>query len=79
MLVVMDIHGNEREGERIVARLRRSHPTACVAGAHGQPLHGVAAAQRQNAHGVDLNRNFPPLAGRAEGHVLPGAIRNCSP
>jgi protein MpaA len=60
VLVVGDIHGNERAGERIVARLRRSHPQGVrlwlIRTANPD---GVAAGMRQNAHGVDLNRNFP--------------------
>jgi protein MpaA len=57
MLVVGDVHGNERAGEAIVARLRRSHP-------RGAQLWLVRTANpdsrvRQNVHGVDLNRNFP--------------------
>jgi protein MpaA len=57
VLVVGDVHGNERAGERIVARLRRSHPDDVQ-------LWLVRTANpdvdtRQNAHGVDLNRNFP--------------------
>lgn len=63
MLVVGNIHGNERQGIRIVDRIE---------GKIGRNLRGVdlwtietvnpdglAANQRGNAHGVDLNRNFP--------------------
>jgi murein peptide amidase A len=60
VLVVGDIHGNERAGERIVARLRRARPDGVrlwlIRTANPD---GVAAGTRQNAHGVDLNRNFP--------------------
>jgi protein MpaA len=60
VLVVGDVHGNERAGERIVARLERSHPDGVrmwlIRTANPD---GVAAGTRQNARGVDLNRNFP--------------------
>jgi murein peptide amidase A len=60
VLVVGDVHGNERAGERIVARLARSRPDGVrlwlIRTANPD---GVAAGTRQNAHGVDLNRNFP--------------------
>jgi protein MpaA len=60
VLVVGDVHGNERAGERIVARLRRGAPDGVrmwlIRTANPD---GVAAGTRQNAHGVDLNRNFP--------------------
>ncbi len=62
VLVVGSIHGDETQGHRVVRRLR---------GPYGNRIHGadfwtittvnpdgVAAGQRKNADGVDLNRNF---------------------
>jgi protein MpaA len=60
VLVVGDVHGNERAGERIVARLARSRPDGVrmwlIRTANPD---GVANGTRQNAHGVDHNPNFP--------------------
>jgi len=63
VLVVGSIHGDERQGRRIVRRIRRSHRR----GIRGADLwtittvnpDGAARRARKNAHGVDLNRNFP--------------------
>ena len=61
LLVVAVIHGNERAGLAVTRRLRRVRPP------RGTELwlvdrfnpDGAAANTRQNARGVDLNRNFP--------------------
>jgi protein MpaA len=60
-LVVGCIHGNECAGEAVIARLHRMTPprgTALWLVAAANP-DGHARGTRQNAHGVDLNRNFP--------------------
>jgi N-acetylmuramoyl-L-alanine amidase len=61
LLVVGDIHGNERAGEAVIARLRHMRPprgTAIWLIREANP-DGAAANRRWNARGVDLNRNFP--------------------
>jgi N-acetylmuramoyl-L-alanine amidase-like protein/zinc carboxypeptidase len=55
------VHGNEPAGKAVVARLRRLRPprgTALWLIPDANP-DGAAAGGRPNAHGVDLNRNFP--------------------
>jgi protein MpaA len=61
VLVVGCIHGNETAGVAIVRRLVAAGAppgTEIVAVASVNP-DGCARGTRQNAHGVDLNRNFP--------------------
>jgi murein peptide amidase A len=61
LLVVGCIHGNEPAGIAIARRVERSHPQPerqvwAIADLNPD---GVALDTRQNARGVDLNRNFP--------------------
>jgi murein peptide amidase A len=61
ILVVGCIHGNEPAGIAIVHALERTHPKADLWLVPALNPDGLAAGTRQNAHGVDLNRNFPSL------------------
>jgi len=61
LMVVGAIHGNEPAGKAVAARLRGVRPprgTALWLIEDANP-DGAAAGSRHNAHGVDLNRNFP--------------------
>jgi protein MpaA len=61
VLVVGDVHGNERAGRAVIRALRRIAPPAGVqvwTVASVNP-DGERAGTRHNARGVDLNRNFP--------------------
>jgi protein MpaA len=61
ILVVGCIHGNEPAGIAIVRALERTHPQADLWLVPVLNPDGLAAGTRQNAHGVDLNRNLPSL------------------
>jgi protein MpaA len=60
-LVVGVIHGNEQAGLAVVAQLRRLPlpPHVHLWLVPTVNPDGLAAGTRQNAHGVDLNRNWP--------------------
>ena len=84
ILAVGSIHGNETAGHAVIRRLRRMTPPA------GTQLYTVRSANpdgarrstRQNARGVDLNRNFPYRwrgGGRAFDTYFPGPSRASEP
>jgi beta-N-acetylhexosaminidase len=61
VLAVGSIHGAETAGQAVIRRLRRLSPPAGTELWTVRTVNpdGVAAGTRQNARGVDLNRNFP--------------------
>lgn len=68
VLVIGSIHGDERAGMRVVRRLqRRDHVPRELDLWLARTVNpdGTAADRRTNAHGVDLNRNFPYRWGRS--------------
>ena len=77
LLVSGSTHGTEPAGHAIVARLRRMHPPEGVQVWTVRTFNpdGAERGTRQNARGVDLNRNFPYRwrgGGRAWDTYYPG-------
>ena len=77
VLVVGSIHGNETAGRAVISRLRRATPPAGVELWLVDTVNpdGVLRGTRQNARGVDLNRNFGRRwagGGRAFDTYFPG-------
>jgi len=59
VLVVGCIHGDECAGMAVVRALRRSHPREDLWLVPTLNPDGLERGTRQNARGIDLNRNFP--------------------
>jgi protein MpaA len=78
IMVVGAIHGNERAGTAIARRLEHGSPPpqAMLWIIRDLNPDGVASDRRQNAHGVDLNRNFPWHWRRLE---RPGGLQYSGP
>lgn len=84
VLVIGVIHGNEVAGVPVISRLARSVPSAgqCLWLLASVNPDGHRRAIRQNARGVDLNRNFPfdwRGGGSAFDTYFPGRARASEP
>ncbi len=84
VLVTGSIHGTEPAGLAVIRRLRRTDPPQGVQVWTVRTVNpdGLARGTRQNAHGVDLNRNFPRGwrgGGRPFDGYYPGPSRASEP
>jgi murein peptide amidase A len=78
VLVVGSIHGNEPAGIAVVRALEHAHPSADLWLVPDLNPDGHAADTRENAHGVDLNRDFGTFTQR-ESRVARSVIRRVQP
>ncbi len=74
VVVIGAMHGNETAGSTVISALMAGHP---IRGIHLWAVRrdnpdGVLAGHRRNAHGVDLNRNFPTKWKRLYGNYNSG-------
>jgi murein peptide amidase A len=82
VLIVGSVHGDEPGGRRVTRALVRRRPPAGVQWwiVHNLNPDGASRGTRTNAHGVDLNRNFPHRWRRgARGRYWPGRRAGSEP